>query len=324
VSPAYHSGPMSQRQQRLKPLRVVLTGFAMGAADLVPGVSGGTVALVGGIYDRLLSAISSINRASIAALFTGRWRVVRSEVDFGFIVPLAIGLLAAIVSLAEPLGRLLESEDGRVLLFSFFFGLVVGSVIAVGRNIHWVPRSTMLAAGAAIGAFFVVQLAPVTGPSGLIALFAAGFVAACAMVLPGISGSFILLIIGQYERILGAVRGRDLVVVGTVAAGVVVGVLTFARLLQFLLVRYRNGTLAVLSGFMAGSLWKIWPWRVCLEEQVIADESRCMVESLQAPEAIAAPLALALAGLMLVIAFSLWERRQPRSEVTLAGSDGSA
>ncbi len=296
----------------------------MGAADLVPGVSGGTVALVGGIYDRLLAAISSIDRKSTVALLTGQWGVVRREVDFGFIIPLAVGLLAAIVALAEPLGRLLESDEGRILLFSFFFGLVIGSVIAVGRNIRWTPRSGALAAGAAIGAFFIVQLVPVTGPSGPIALFASGFIAACAMVLPGISGSFILLILGQYERILDAVRGRDFVIVGAVAAGAVAGVLTFARILQFLLIRYRNGTLAVLSGFMAGSLWKIWPWRMCLEEQVIAGESRCLMESLQPPEAVFAPLALAAAGIVLVLAFSLWERRQPRSEVTLAGSEGNA
>lgn len=313
---------MQDPPRRLSVLRILLSGFAMGTADLVPGVSGGTIALIVGVYDGLLSAIASVNRRSAGALLTGKWQVVRSEVDFGFILPLALGILTAVFVLSEPLGRALESPTGRILLFAFFFGLVVGSVIAVGRSITWSQAEVALGVAATIGAFLIVRASPTTGSGTLVALFAAGFVAVCAMVLPGISGSFILLLMGQYERILNAVRTRDLVTVAVVAGGAVIGVLSFARMLRWLLGRFRSQTLAALTGFMAGSLWKIWPWRACVTDQPLRSDGICAVERLQAPDFSVPAYTLMLIGLMMVIAFDVWERRRAR-QLPLARPEGT-
>ncbi len=284
---------MSDPQQSKIP--VIVTGFVMGAADLVPGVSGGTIALVFGIYDRLLNAITSIGVTSGRLIVKRQFREFARTISLPFLLALAAGMATAILALSEPLGRLLDDPDGRIVLFGFFFGLVVASVYVIGRRVAWrPPTAAIFIAGAIIG-LVVVQLTPTTGSKAAFATFAAGAIAICAMVLPGISGSFILVILGQYDNVLDAVRTRDLGTLLIFVTGIVIGLGLFARLLRRLLNTQPDLTLAILAGFMAGSLWKIWPWRIC---QTIGANGHCLTDSLTSP--ILNQRAFLAAGLALV------------------------
>ncbi len=259
---------------------VVVTGFVMGAADLVPGVSGGTIALVFGIYERLLATITSFNVTNLRLLFRGEGRNFAKATNLRFILTLGLGMVIAVVVLSEPLGRLLDDPEGRVVLFGFFFGLVVASVYVIGRRVTWsTPTSIAFSAGVVIG-LVIVQLTPTSGSTTALAIFLSGAVAISAMVLPGISGSFILVILGQYDNILDAVRQRDFGTIAIFVVGIVVGLAIFARLLQRLLARHHDLTLALLGGFMGGSLWKIWPWRIC---ETLGPDGHCLTDSLAAP-----------------------------------------
>jgi len=271
----------------------------MGAADLVPGVSGGTMALVFGVYERLLSAITSVNRRAFDLLLRGKMGQLGDHIQIRFLVPLGLGILSAIVLLAEPLGRLLDDPLGRIFLFAFFFGLVVASVIAISGRIRWYATTVGTVLLGTIIGYLVVTTTPSEGSTSNIALFASGAIAICAMILPGISGSFILLILGQYDHVLDAVRSRDIVVILIFGAGAVIGLLAFARVLRRLLARFRNQTLGALVGFMAGSLWEVWPWRSCTSFAVTDEGSaRCISEAIQIP-ALSMNLVLAIGLAML-------------------------
>jgi len=271
----------------------------MGAADLVPGVSGGTMALVFGVYERLLSAITSVNRRAFDLLLRGKMGQLGDHIQIRFLVPLGLGILSAIVLLAEPLGRLLDDPLGRIFLFAFFFGLVVASVIAISGRIRWYATTVGTVLLGTIIGYLVVTTTPSEGSTSNIALFASGAIAICAMMLPGISGSFILLILGQYDHVLDAVRSRDIVVILIFGAGAVIGLLAFARVLRRLLARFRNQTLGALVGFMAGSLWEVWPWRSCTSFAVTDEGSaRCISEAIQIP-ALSMNLVLAIGLAML-------------------------
>lgn len=270
------------------------------------------MALVLGIYEQLLDAITSIDRTSVAAFFTGRWAEFSRRVPWRFVLTLLAGIGAAVLTVARILETVLESKPE--LLFAFFFGLVAASVWVVGRKLAWSPLIVMLAAaGTAVGVV-VVSLSAAEGRSDPLSLFLSGAVAICAMILPGISGAFILLLLGQYATILAAVNDRDLATIAVVGAGAVIGLLLFARVLRRLLNRWHDPTLGVLVGFMAGSLVKIWPWRECSE--FIGD--RCLSEEILAPASNwPAILGLAVAGGALVLAFD-WLERQRTATVNRA------
>ncbi len=281
----------------------------MGAADAVPGVSGGTMALVLGIYEQLLDAITSVTPANAGLLVRGRLQEFSSNVPWRFVLTLFVGIAVAVVSAARVLEQVLENNPE--LLFGFFFGLVAASVWVVGRKLRWDATAIALGiAGTAIGAV-IVSLSPADGSSDSLSLFVAGAVAICAMILPGISGAFILLLLGQYGTVLGAVNDRDLGIIAIVGAGAVIGLLVFARVLRRLLARAHDQTLALLVGFMAGSLLKLWPWRICVETV----EDRCLQEQLQAAGDNWVPvLLLGLLGVAIVVVFDRLERaRQARS-----------
>lgn len=282
----------------------------MGAADAVPGVSGGTMALVLGIYEQLLDAITSIDKRSIRSFLTGRWSAFSGQVPWRFVATLLVGIAAAVLTVARILETVLETNPD--LLFAFFFGLVAASVWVVGRKLAWSPLiATLVVAGAAIGAI-VVSLSAAEGRSDPVSLFLSGAVAICAMILPGISGAFILLLLGQYATILAAVNDRDLSTIALVGGGAVIGLLLFARVLRRLLNRWHDATLSVLVGFMAGSLLKIWPWRECTE--FVGD--RCLSEQLLGPSSNwPAVVGLAVAGGGLVLVFDVLERRRARTSV---------
>lgn len=245
-------------------LATYVKGIAMGAADIVPGVSGGTIALIAGIYERLINALSSIGPSL--------WNVFRREggirgllavwrqVDATFLLFLLLGIATSFATLAGIIKYLLD--DQPLLIWSFFFGLVVATVFILLTEIErWnVIRVGLFGIGLLI-AVVVSSLPVLTTEPSLPFLFLAGAIAICAMILPGISGSFILLLLGVYDTVLEAVHSMNLTIIFTVIAGMTTGLLLFTRALKWLLSRYYQATLVLLTGFIAGSLVKVWPWK---------------------------------------------------------------
>lgn len=245
----------------LQPLLLFLKGVGMGAADVVPGVSGGTIALITGIYERLLSAIKSVDADALKLLSKFEIKRFWQHVDGRFLIVLVAGIGTSFITLAKVVTYLLEAYP--IQIWSFFFGLIIISAILVLRNVKsWnVGRLVSLIAGIAI-AYVITELTPATTPEDLWFIFLSGSVAICAMILPGISGSFILLIMGKYEYIFNAINDRDIPIILTFAAGCLVGLLSFTRVISWLLKRYHDLAIALLSGFMIGSLNKVWPWKL--------------------------------------------------------------
>ncbi|MBU2552293.1 MAG: DUF368 domain-containing protein [Proteobacteria bacterium] len=237
-----------------------LKGFCMGAADIVPGVSGGTMAFILGIYEELLLAIRSFDLTLVRRVAGSRFREALDGVAWRFLVPLLTGILTAIFSLAKGLAWLLVNQP--VYIWSFFFGLVLASVITVTGRVERITAGLGLWAllGAA-GAYVLVGLVPMTTPNEWWFLVLSGSVAICAMILPGISGSFVLVLLGKYQYVLQAVNSRDFLTLALVASGAVLGLILFSRFLSWLLKTRYDPTIAVLCGLMIGSLRKVWPWK---------------------------------------------------------------
>lgn len=243
-----------------KYLRLFLIGFGMGTADLVPGVSGGTIAFIFGIYEELVYSIKKLSGETIRLFIKGKLKETFQSVPFGFLVPLAVGLFTALLTLANLLTYLLENEP--VYVWSFFFGLIVASILIVRKRVvTWNTQDVIVFMFAAIGAYFLVGAVPVETPVTPLAFFISGFIAIVAMILPGISGSFLLVLMGKYEQILSAVVARDIFVLGLVMIGAVIGLAVFSRILTWLFSKHHDIAIAVLTGFMLGSLRKIWPWK---------------------------------------------------------------
>ncbi|MEX2536716.1 MAG: DUF368 domain-containing protein [Trueperaceae bacterium] len=242
-------------------LPIYLRGIAMGAADIVPGVSGGTMALILGIYSRLIHSLRSLaRRPFLEALLGGRPARAFELVDGAFLLALAAGIATSVLLLSRLLSSLLEARP--VFIYAFFFGLVLASVLLVGRRIRRVTASrwALFALGAA-GAYLLVGLTPANTPDAGWFLFICGAVAVSALLLPGISGAFVLVLLGKYDYVLGAITNGDFAALTTVGAGVVVGLLSFTQVLGWLFRKYRDATLALLCGVMLGSLRKVWPWQ---------------------------------------------------------------
>jgi len=284
-------------------LRLFLTGIAMGIADLIPGVSGGTMAFILGIYEHLLAAIKSFNVQVLRLLGQGRWRAALTSIPWGFLIPLGFGIGAAVISMARVMRYLLENHP--VYLFAFFFGLIVASIIAVGAAVRWTPGAAVALVVGTVAAYVIVGLVPLTMPHDPVTLFFSGAVAIMAMILPGISGSFILLILGQYAYVLDAVADLNLLAIVPVALGAVAGLVGFVRLLSWMLRHYHNVMVAVLMGFMVGSLRKIWPWKEVVETMLdrhgepMPIRERNILPDFAASEFWAA-LAIAVAGFILL------------------------
>ena len=241
-----------------------LKGMAMGAADVVPGVSGGTIAFISGIYEELLIAISNVNLSLLKTLKTSGVKAAWKQLNGSFLAALFLGIFVSIVSLAKVIKHLLESQP--ILLWSFFFGLVLASIIYIAKQItDWNFKSFLILIIGAVIAYFITTLNPlISGNSSSLFVFLAGAIAICAMILPGISGSFILVLLGAYKPVLEAVNNRDFKTILVFMAGAVVGLLTFSKVLKWLFKNHKNLTLAVLTGFIIGSLNKIWPWKETL------------------------------------------------------------
>jgi putative membrane protein len=246
---------------------ITLKGIAMGAADVVPGVSGGTIAFISGIYEELITSINNMDLALLRTLGQQGFKAFWERLNGNFLLALFLGIFISLFSLATLVSWLLENRP--ILLWSFFFGLVSASIYFVGKAIEkWNLAAIILLIVGALGAYYITTLPPIDNTEGLPFLFLSGALAVCAMILPGISGAFILVLLGSYKTILDAVHERDLTIVATVALGAIVGLLSFARLLKWMFTHYKNVTLALLTGFILGSLSKIWPWKKVLETKV--------------------------------------------------------
>lgn len=246
---------------------VAVKGACMGAADVIPGVSGGTIAFITGIYDDLIGSINSIDSTAVKLFFTGKFKEFWKHVNGGFLLSLFCGILISVISLAGLMQYLLENHP--IQTWAFFFGLIVASSIFILRGIKdWNLKSVLFVIFGIILGVTVCTLSPTTTPDALWFIFLSGAIAICAMILPGISGSFILLILGKYQYIMecisnltgGVAVGESIFVLGVFAVGAVCGILTFSRFLHWLLGRFHKETLLVLSGFIIGSLVKVWPW----------------------------------------------------------------
>ena len=255
--------------RKLKDYAIIgLKGMAMGAADVVPGVSGGTIAFISGIYEELLGSISNINLQLLKTLKNEGLKEAWKQLNGNFLLALFTGIFISIISLAKAIKYLLENEP--ILLWSFFFGLVLASIIYIAKQIKkWDILSFVLLLLSAFLAFYVTTLNPLVDEnSSLLFLFLAGAIAICAMILPGISGAFILVLLGAYKPILTAVDERDFKTIAMVGLGAIVGLLSFSKVLKWLFANYKNYTLVVLTGFIIGSLNKIWPWKQTLTYRV--------------------------------------------------------
>ena len=284
---------------------LALKGFCMGASDVVPGVSGGTMAFILGIYEDLINAIKSVDLRSLQLLVTLRIRMLLNSISWKFLLALGLGILTAIFTLARVLEWLLQNRP--VLVWSFFLGLILASVVSVSRRIEkWSLFAWVGLLGGMTGTYFFVGIVPVETPSTPWFIFLCGAVAICAMILPGISGSFMLVLLGKYQYVLGAVNNGDFAVLALVAAGACVGIVFFSRLLGWLLEKYHDVMVAVLTGLMLGSLRKVWPWKETVESLV--DMNGKVIPLVQAnmlPEKwtgeVTAAFLLMLAGLVIVI-----------------------
>ena len=258
---------------------IAVKGACMGAADVIPGVSGGTIAFIMGIYDRFVGAIASVNAEAVKLLFKGRFRDFWKHIDGSFLLALILGIGISVVGLAGLMQMLLA--DFPIQTWAFFFGLIVASSIFILRGIsdwRW-KDGGFLALGVVLGVV-ICTLSPTQTPDALWFIFLSGAIAICAMILPGISGSFILLILGKYQYIMGVITSlvgnigalwgspeassalfwESLAVMAVFGVGAVVGILGFSKFLHWLLARWNKETLIVLAGFIIGSLVKVWPW----------------------------------------------------------------
>lgn len=244
----------------MKHLWLYLKGIAMGSADVVPGVSGGTIAFITGIYTELLDSIKAVNLQALIILFKQGPKAAWKAINGTFLVTLLAGILTAILTLAKVIHYLLDQH--AVLLWSFFFGLILASSLHMAKQIkHWQPTTFMaLFVGALIAAIISIA-SPTSIEASYLNIFIAGSIAICAMILPGISGSFILLLMGLYAPVLAAVKGFQLDIMLIFALGAVLGLMLFSRLLSWLLHHYQDLMFSLLTGFMLGALLKVWPWK---------------------------------------------------------------
>lgn len=245
----------------LQYIGVYLKGIAMGAADVVPGVSGGTIAFISGIYERLITAIKNVVPA-LKLFFKGKFKEFWKMIDGTFLLFLVLGIVTSFLTLAHAVTGAMENYP--ILTWAFFFGLVLASTLFVGKTVKWSWKTVLAFLLFAVLAFFVTS--PENTP--LVVenptywyIFLCGAIAICAMILPGISGSFILLLLGEYIFMMNVLKNFDIIYILIFAAGALIGIVSFANVLSWLFKKFEIMTLASLTGFMFGSLNKLWPWK---------------------------------------------------------------
>ena len=242
-------------------LKLFFVGFAMGSADVVPGVSGGTIAYITGVYQKLISGIKSATTDALSLVLKGKILDAIKNVHYSFLIPLGFGIITAVLSFAKFLDYSLEHYP--TYLFSFFFGLVLASIYLIGKDIKKISKlDLVIVVVSTLLSYIFVGLVPREAPASILMSFISGAIAISVMVLPGISGSFMLLIMGQYNNIITAVHERDLIILIPFLIGIVVGLSLFVKVVTYLFNRYAHQTILFLLGLMIGSLRKIWPYKV--------------------------------------------------------------
>lgn len=236
----------------------------MGMADVVPGVSGGTIAFISGIYEELLNSIKSIDLEAIKLLFSGKFRALWEKVNGKFLCSLIAGIGVAILTMARLMTYMLENHP--IITWSFFFGLIIASALMVAREVNrWSVTSVVtMIVGIALS-YWITVVSPATTPNDWWFVMLSGAIAICAMILPGISGAFILLLLGKYMYIMEAVTELNIGVLAIFAVGAIAGIVSFSHVLSWLLAKWHDATVTMLMGFMIGSLNKVWPWKQTLE-----------------------------------------------------------
>ncbi|EGB13472.1 protein of unknown function DUF368 [Pseudodesulfovibrio mercurii] len=284
-----------------------LKGLCMGGADIIPGVSGGTIAFITGIYSQLVDAIRSFDVAFLRRLLRLDLTGALAEVHLRFLACLLFGILTAVVTMAGFMNYMLNNRP--VEIWSLFFGLIAASIFVVGREIRPFNAVNMgFVLLGTVGSYLLVGMIPVTTPETTGFIFLCGAIAICAMILPGISGAFLLLMLGKYEYVTRTLKNPFLwdnfVVLATFAAGAVVGIVLFSRVLHFLLNRCHAATVSVLTGFMIGALRKVWPWKEVLESTVIRGKIHVLRTQNVLPDGFSGEVVLALglfaAGVLVV------------------------
>ena len=286
-------------------LSVTLKGMAMGAADVVPGVSGGTIAFISGIYEELISTVSGVDLSLLKTWKNEGFKAMWLQLNGGFIVALFLGILISVFTLMRLANYLLQNYP--ILIWSFFFGLVLASIWYVGKQIpKWNFKIVIaLILGAAV-ALYVTSLPPMGSSESTFFMFIAGAIAVCAMILPGISGAFILVLLGAYRPVTEAAHNFDIKTLAIVGAGAIFGLLSFSKILKWLFTHYTNITLAVLTGFIAGSLNKIWPWKKILEvarfedKEIVINETSVLPWNFEGDSQLLFSVVLMLAGFGLI------------------------
>lgn len=288
-------------------------GIGMGAADVVPGVSGGTIAFITGIYGELIDSIKSVDGKALLLLVKFKWIDFWKRINGSFLLAVLLGVLVSILSLAKLISYLLDVHSIKV--WSFFFGLVVISAITILREVKkWdIGVVVMLLLGIVI-AYYITIATPASTPNHWWLVMLSGTIAICAMILPGISGAFILLILGKYEYVTGALHELNLPVIAIFIAGCIIGLLSFVRIISWILNKYYFKAVALLSGFMIGSLNKVWPWKEVVsfrvdssgEQVVLQDRSILPTKYLEAtgnaPEILQALFLIAIGiGIVVIV-----------------------
>lgn len=262
-------------------LIITLKGLAMGAADVVPGVSGGTIAFISGIYKELIDSINNVNLSSLKTLKKDGLKAAWEQVNGSFLLALVIGIGISVLTFSKVITHLLDTQP--ILVWSFFFGLIIASITLIWKEItHWkLVDILFLLIGITIS-YYITIARPVSSPDSYWYLFLSGFIAIIAMILPGISGAFILLLMGSYETVIGTINTfreglttanseiliSALLKLGVFAVGAIIGVKSFSKILHWMFEHHKNTTLTLLIGFMMGSLNKVWPWKQVLETRI--------------------------------------------------------
>ncbi len=285
---------------------IAIKGMGMGAADIVPGVSGGTIALITGIYEEFVDTLKSFNLSALKAFkndgISGFWK----HINGNFLVALVLGIGISLISMVKVIKYLLA--DHPILIWSFFFGLIVASAIFVGKTITKWNLSTILGLiGGTALIYWITSVVPAATPNTWWSVLISGAIAICAMILPGISGSFILVLLGKYAYVIDSLSQFKIDVIALFGTGCVMGLLSFSHLLSWLLRHYHNLTMAILTGFMIGSLNKIWPWKETLSfmtdrhgEQKPLEQINLLPQNFEGDSQLIAAIVLAIVGFALI------------------------
>ena len=304
-------GPVSVREA----VTLALKGICMGSADVIPGVSGGTIALITGIYEDLIAALRSLDIKMARKILSFDIKGAVASVHIRFLLTLFSGIIVAVLSLAQLMNYLLHHHP--VPIWSLFFGLIVASILVVGKQVtDWMGKAGICFVAGILAAAVIVNLIPIKTPEALWFIFLCGIVAICAMILPGISGAFILLILGKYEFITATLKNpflaQNMIVILVFCLGCFVGLAGFSRVLNYMLGKFHNLSLAFLAGLITGSLLKIWPWKEILETQVIRGKPHIIWGRPIMPDTFGGELYFAIAlmvlGFLGILVIERWAR----------------